>query len=332
MVTTGVLTVKLLGLRKMNSKGFLEHENIADHSVRVLVGKEEKRTGTNQDVIFVIHDTCLSMIIVLDGSNCTVDLNGVIRAGESMTWYNLFDDTGTGTEPGTERRRQQSVIHVQLSFEPGSPSNIADQEEHLPGLHDMLSPIQESQQPSPAKTADLDNDILGQDNTLAALAEFCQRDAQSGPHVLCLTGPQGSGKHSLVEAFARQCREQTESLVFECKVEMGSSFITSPRRLLTQLCTEIIRAQPSLLPCDLTGDAKQLACTWLTLAAKIAAIHGSVVFIIGGLDRMLMPPSTWFPAGSDIPAGVRVIIPVPTPPNINVKSEIPLLSGSAQES
>ena len=305
VITSGVLTVRLLGFRRMNAKGILEQEKIADLSARVLVGKTEKRTGTNRDVSFVIHEThAQTMIILLAGSNCTIDLSGAIRAGSSMTWYSLFEEhTGTSTE-----RRQQSLIHVQLAFEPGPPSTtIGDQEEQslLGQDNAMLPPIQESQQPSPT-ISDLDDDILGQQNTLAALADFCQHDGPNCPPVMCLTGPQGSGKNSLVKQFTRQWRDQTESLVFEVHVEMGSCFITSPRRLITMLCTEIIRAQPSLLPIDLTGDAKKLARTWLTLSTKLAAmqaIHGSVVFVIGGLDRMLMPPSTWFPRSSDIPAG-----------------------------
>ena len=96
--------------------------------------------------------------------------------------------------------------------------------------------------------------------------------------------------------------------LFICHVEMGSACVTSPRKFLLQLCAEMIRMQPSLLPCDLTGDVKKLVETWVGLLHRLVAICGRVVFALCGMDRMLKVPGSWFP--KDLPRGVKMILPV----------------------
>ena len=89
---------------------------------------------------------------------------------------------------------------------------------------------------------------------------------------------------------------------------MGSACVTSPRRLLVQICAEMIRMQPLLLPCDLTGDLKKLVTTWVDLSRRLVAICGRVVFALCGMDRMLKMPGSWFP--TDLPRGVKILLPV----------------------
>ena len=121
--------------------------------------------------------------------------------------------------------------------------------------------------------------------------------------------------------------------LFICHVEMGSACVTSPRKLLVQMCAEMIRMQPLLLPCDLTGDLKKLVTTWVDLSRRLVAICGRVVFALCGLDRMLTNPGSWFP--TDLPRGVKMLLPVTIwlPSDITSQAceeiELPALRNSA---
>lgn len=113
-----------------------------------------------------------------------------------------------------------------------------------------------------------------------------------------------------MKRWNQQLKDEAEvqsPALFICRVEMGSSCVTSPRKFLLQICAEMIRMQPSLLPCDLTGDTSKLAETWVGLSRRLVAICGRVVFALCGMDRMIRVPGSWFPA--DLPRGVKVLIP-----------------------
>ena len=75
------------------------------------------------------------------------------------------------------------------------------------------------------------------------------------------------------------------------------------------MCAQLLREFPAFLPVDLAGDASQVAAVWASLAERVVESGVSpAVFVVLGVDRMLVPPCSWLP--SRLTAGVRVILPM----------------------
>lgn len=307
--STGLLTVKLLELRRMSSTGVLKRD---DTPVRLLVGRlPEQCVRRDADAAFTIREFAESatMVAALDlddavdphgvgTSQASISLSDVVRTGVSQSWHTLYSD---------KSERQNHLVHLEIHFtavdNPERATTEAGERQQCEGL-------------PPRDREQHDVDLLGQDATLQALEEFCKDGDDQSASVLCLTGPQGCGKQQLLDVFIGRWKEKWRSehddfqspALFVSHVSHSCS-IHSPRKFVMQLCVEMIRGDPSLLPCDLTGDTSKLVSTWLDLSRRLVASRGLIVFVLCGLDRLLMPPCTWWPETGRLPIGVKIILP-----------------------
>lgn len=177
--SSGLLSVKILELRRMKN-GVLKKDDLP---LRLLVGHTEKRAGCGEVASFLIreHAGSATMLVVVDGSldgaapvQASIELGTAVRSRISRSWHTLYCDS-------TEQKNH-CLLHLELGF---------DAEAKFPDPTNIVSGgicLQDGNGSSPDQTESA-TELLGQDVTVAALADFC--DDVDAASVLCLTGPQG---------------------------------------------------------------------------------------------------------------------------------------------
>ena len=186
--SSGLLAVKILELRRMRN-GVLKKDDLP---LRLLVGHTEKRADCGEIASFLIRENACSatMLVVVDGSldgagpvQASIELGTAVRSRLSRSWYTLYCDS-------TEQRNH-CLLHLELRFDAEAkfpPTNL---------VGDGIS-LQDGNGSSPEHT-EITTELLGQDVTVAALADFC--DNLDAAPVLFLTGPQGKETHQVSLCF-----------------------------------------------------------------------------------------------------------------------------------